>query len=103
MDQPELEVPPHPGRREGGRELVAEPGARGRAEEQPRGAAGPDRGREVVEAAQVDVPGGDGEVVALVEVVREVDEAVAVDRVRAQVVEEGRGGRARWSGLVRHK
>ena len=72
---------------EGGRELSAEPGAGGRADEQPGGAIGADRGCEVVEAAQVDVPGGDGEVVVLVEVVREVYEAVAVDGVGAEVVE----------------
>ena len=74
---------------EGRRELAAEPGRRGRAQKEPRGAVRLDRGREVVEAAQVDVPGRDGEVVTRVQVVREVDQAVAVDRVRAQVVEEG--------------
>lgn len=57
----------------------------------------------MVETAEVDVPSGHGETVTILEVVVQVDEAIAVTGVRTEVVEEGGAaghdgyyGRTKW-------
>ena len=71
-----------------GWELSPKACARSSAEQQPGSSVFVDRGGDVVETAEVDVAGRDREVVAVLKIVGQVDEAIAVPGVRVEVVEQ---------------